>query len=39
MRFITNDGVSDAGCPLKIMIPDYAKHIPLFPGSDPVAKR
>lgn len=31
-RFITNDGVTDTGCPLKIMRTDYAKRIPLFTG-------
>jgi glycosyltransferase involved in cell wall biosynthesis len=31
-RFMTNDGVSDTGCPLKIMRTDYAKRIPLFTG-------
>ena len=31
-RFMTNDGVSDTGCPLKIMRTDYAKRIPLFNG-------
>jgi len=31
-RFLTNDGVSDTGCPLKIMRTDYAKGIPLFTG-------
>lgn len=29
---MTNDGVSDTGCPLKIMKTDYAKRIPLFTG-------
>jgi glycosyltransferase involved in cell wall biosynthesis len=31
-RFMTNDGVSDTGCPLKIIRTDYAKRIPLFTG-------
>lgn len=31
-RFMTNDGVTDTGCPLKIMKTDYAKRIPLFTG-------
>lgn len=31
-RFMTNDGVSDTGCPLKIMRTDYAKRIPFFNG-------
>lgn len=31
-RFMTKDGVSDTGCPLKIMRTDYAKRIPLFTG-------
>lgn len=31
-RFMTNDGVIDTGCPLKIMKTDYAKRIPLFTG-------
>ena len=31
-RFMTNDEVSDTGCPLKIMRTDYAKRIPLFNG-------
>ena len=31
-RFMTNDGVSDTGCPLKIMRTEYAKRIPLFTG-------
>jgi glycosyltransferase involved in cell wall biosynthesis len=31
-RFMTKDGVSDTGCPLKIMKTDYAKRIPLFTG-------
>ena len=31
-RYMTNDGVSDTGCPLKIMRTDYAKRIPLFNG-------
>ena len=28
----THDGVSDTGCPLKIMRTDYAKRIPFFTG-------
>lgn len=31
-RMMTNDGVSDTGCPLKIMRTDYAKGIPFFNG-------
>lgn len=31
-RFMTKDGISDTGCPLKIMKTDYAKRIPLFTG-------
>jgi len=31
-RMMTNDGVSDTGCPLKIIRTDYAKRIPLFNG-------
>lgn len=31
-RFMTNDGIADTGCPLKIMRTDYARHIPLFTG-------
>jgi dolichol-phosphate mannosyltransferase len=31
-RMMTNDGVSDTGCPLKIIRTDYAKRIPLFTG-------
>lgn len=31
-RFMTKDGVSDTGCPLKIMKTNYAKRIPLFTG-------
>ena len=31
-RYMTNDGVSDTGCPLKIMRSDYAKRIPFFTG-------
>lgn len=29
---MTNDGVSDTGCPLKVMHTDLAKRIPLFNG-------
>ena len=31
-RFITHDGATDTGCPLKLMHTDYAKRIPLFTG-------
>lgn len=31
-RMMTNDGVSDTGCPLKVMRTDYAKRIPFFTG-------
>ncbi|MCD7963455.1 MAG: glycosyltransferase [Rikenellaceae bacterium] len=31
-RFMTKDGVSDTGCPLKIMKTSYAKKIPFFTG-------
>lgn len=31
-RMMTNDGVEDTGCPLKIMQKEYAKRIPLFTG-------
>lgn len=31
-RFMTNDGVEDTGCPLKIFYTDYAKRIPFFTG-------
>ena len=31
-RLMTNDGVSDTGCPLKIMKTNCAKRIPLFTG-------
>jgi len=31
-RFMTNDGIEDTGCPLKIIRTDYAKRIPLFTG-------
>jgi len=31
-RFMTNDGITDTGCPLKIMKTEYAKRIPLFNG-------
>ena len=31
-RYMTNDGVADTGCPLKIMRTDYAKRIPFFTG-------
>jgi len=31
-RLMTNDGVVDTGCPLKIMRTDYAKRIPFFNG-------
>ena len=31
-RMMTNDGVEDTGCPLKIIRTDYAKRIPFFTG-------
>ncbi len=31
-RMMTNDGVSDTGCPLKVMHTDAAKKMPLFNG-------
>lgn len=31
-RFMTNDGIIDTGCPLKIMRTEFAKRIPLFNG-------
>lgn len=31
-RAMTHDGVSDTGCPLKILRTDYAKRIPFFTG-------
>ena len=31
-RMMTNDGVTDTGCPLKVMHSDYAKRIPFFTG-------
>lgn len=31
-RWVTNDGVSDTGCPLKIIQKDSAKRIPFFKG-------
>lgn len=31
-RMMTNDGMSDTGCPLKVMHTDLAKRIPLFNG-------
>lgn len=31
-RMMTNDGVQDTGCPLKIMHTKYAKRIPFFTG-------
>ncbi len=31
-RFMTNDGIEDTGCPLKIIRTDYAKRIPMFNG-------
>lgn len=30
--WITHDGVTDTGCPLKLMQTDYAKRIPFFTG-------
>lgn len=31
-RMMTGDGVSDTGCPLKVMHTEYAKRIPMFKG-------
>lgn len=31
-RMMTGDGVSDTGCPLKVMRTDYAKRLPMFKG-------
>jgi dolichol-phosphate mannosyltransferase len=31
-RFMTNDGIEDTGCPLKIIRTYYAKQIPMFNG-------
>jgi glycosyltransferase involved in cell wall biosynthesis len=31
-RMMTNDGVQDTGCPLKVMHTDYAKRVPFFTG-------
>lgn len=31
-RMMTNDGVQDTGCPLKIMHTEYARRIPFFTG-------
>ena len=31
-RMMTGDGVSDTGCPLKVMRTDYAKRFPMFKG-------
>lgn len=31
-RMMTNDGVEDTGCPLKVMHTEYAKRIPFFTG-------
>lgn len=31
-RAMTNDGVEDTGCPLKIIRTDYAKRVPFFTG-------
>lgn len=31
-RMMTHDGVSDTGCPLKIIHTDYAKRVPFFTG-------
>ena len=31
-RMMTHDGVSDTGCPLKMMHTDYAQRIPFFTG-------
>lgn len=31
-RMMTDDGVSDTGCPLKVMHTQYAKRVPMFNG-------
>jgi glycosyltransferase involved in cell wall biosynthesis len=31
-RFMTKDGITDTGCPLKIMKTEYARRLPLFNG-------
>lgn len=31
-RMMTNDGIEDTGCPLKIIKSDYAKRVPFFTG-------
>lgn len=31
-RMMTNDGISDTGCPLKVLHTDYARRIPFFNG-------
>lgn len=31
-RMMTNDGVQDTGCPLKVLHTEYAKRIPFFTG-------
>lgn len=31
-RMMTNDGIEDTGCPLKILKTEYAKRIPFFTG-------
>lgn len=31
-RIMTNDGIEDTGCPLKIIKSEYAKRIPMFKG-------
>jgi glycosyltransferase involved in cell wall biosynthesis len=31
-RMMTNDGIEDTGCPLKVIHTDYAKRIPFFTG-------
>ncbi len=31
-RMMTNDGVEDTGCPLKVMHTDYARRVPFFTG-------
>ncbi len=31
-RMMTKDGITDTGCPLKVMRTDYAKRIPFFTG-------
>ena len=31
-RMMTSDGITDTGCPLKVIRTDYAKRIPFFKG-------